>query len=113
MKVGIITFNSAHNYGAVLQCWALQEYLKEQGHEPQVINYRINPIDRLYRIYKPRNPFPIKQLNLLVHLAQDIKAFYRDKNKFLKYKKFEHFIKYKLNTTKKAACASDRPCCFL
>ena len=100
MKVGIITFNSAHNHGAVLQCWALQEYLKEQGHEPQVINYRINPIDRLYRIYKPRNPFPIKQLNLLVHLAQDIKAFYRDRNKFLKYKKFEHFIKYKLNTTK-------------
>lgn len=100
MKVGIVTFNSAHNHGAVLQCWALQEYLKEEGHEPHVINYRINPIDRLYRIYKPRNPFPVKPLNQLVHVAQDLKAFNRDKNKFLKYKKFEHFIRYRLNTTK-------------
>ena len=26
-KIGIITFHKAHNYGAVLQCYALQEFL--------------------------------------------------------------------------------------
>ena len=31
MKIGIITFNSAHNYGAVLQVWALQEKLKREA----------------------------------------------------------------------------------
>ena len=28
MKIGILTFHRAHNYGAVLQCYALQEILK-------------------------------------------------------------------------------------
>ena len=40
MKIGILTFHCAHNYGAVLQCYALQEYLKHLGHDVYVINYR-------------------------------------------------------------------------
>ena len=31
MKVGILTFHNAHNYGAVLQCFALQHYLQHIG----------------------------------------------------------------------------------
>lgn len=31
MSVGIVTFHSANNYGAVLQCYALSEVLKELG----------------------------------------------------------------------------------
>lgn len=100
MKIGIVTFNSAHNYGAVLQAWALQEYLRGEGHDPSIINYRINDIDKLYRIYKPRNPYKNQALNGLVHRAQDVKAYFRDKNKYKKYRKFEHFINHTLNTTK-------------
>lgn len=99
MKIGIVTFNSAHNYGAVLQAWALQEYLKGEGHEPSIINYRINDIDKLYRIYKPRNPYRSKKLNKAVHCAQDVKARFRDKNKYKRYHAFEHFINHTLNTT--------------
>lgn len=40
MKLGILTFHCAHNYGALLQCYALQEYLKSLGHDVSVINYR-------------------------------------------------------------------------
>lgn len=39
MKIGILTFHWSDNYGAVLQCYALQEYLKSQGYEVDVINY--------------------------------------------------------------------------
>lgn len=39
MKIGILTFQHSINFGAQLQCFALQEYLKEIGHEPQVIQY--------------------------------------------------------------------------
>lgn len=39
MKIGIITFHRACNYGAVLQCYALQRYLKTEGHEVEVIDY--------------------------------------------------------------------------
>ena len=40
MKIGILTFHWATNYGAVLQCYALQEYLRSQGHEVEIINYK-------------------------------------------------------------------------
>lgn len=49
MKIGIITYHRAHNYGAVLQCYALQELLREMGYDVQVIDYRQPFIEKLYR----------------------------------------------------------------
>ena len=40
MKIGIITFHWATNYGAILQAYALQTYLTELGSEVEIINYR-------------------------------------------------------------------------
>ena len=39
MKVGILTFHAAHNFGAMLQAYALQEQMRINGHEPWIINY--------------------------------------------------------------------------
>ena len=39
MKVGILTFHDAHNYGAVLQAYALKKYIKQLGYDVNVINY--------------------------------------------------------------------------
>ena len=42
MKIGIVTFwQSQDNYGQILQCWALQQYLKKLGHEPFLIRYSL------------------------------------------------------------------------
>jgi len=40
MKIGILTFHCAHNYGAVLQCYATQEFLRSKGYDVEIINYR-------------------------------------------------------------------------
>lgn len=40
MKIGILTFHCAHNYGAMLQAYALRAYLQSQGHDACVIDYR-------------------------------------------------------------------------
>ena len=40
MKLGILTFHSVDNFGAVLQAFALQHYLESQGHEVEIIDYR-------------------------------------------------------------------------
>lgn len=45
MKIGILTFHWATNYGAVLQCYALQEYLKSLGNEVEIINYKPHLFD--------------------------------------------------------------------
>lgn len=40
MKIGILTFHHAHNYGAVLQAFALLSKLKELGHDAYIIDRR-------------------------------------------------------------------------
>lgn len=39
IKTGILTFQNANNYGAVLQAFALQTILEDMGHQASVINY--------------------------------------------------------------------------
>ena len=39
MKIGILTFHWATNYGAVLQCYALQQALTQLGHDVEIIDY--------------------------------------------------------------------------
>jgi len=48
-KIGILTFHNAHNYGAVLQAYALKTKLNRMGHEASVLNYRNKYIAKTYR----------------------------------------------------------------
>lgn len=55
MKIGIITFHNALNAGAVLQAYALQVLLTQQGHNVEFINY--NPIKKYtFRNYVAKSP---------------------------------------------------------
>ncbi len=40
-KIGIITLQNGNNFGAMYQCFALQEYLKKSGHEVFIVNYEM------------------------------------------------------------------------
>ena len=51
MKIGILTFHCAHNYGAVLQAYGLQEYLKKCGNEVEIIDYRPEYLTRAYETF--------------------------------------------------------------
>lgn len=54
-KLGILTFHHVTNYGAVLQCYALQTYLQRQGFETEVINYKPRKQeDTLYNFFRFR-----------------------------------------------------------
>lgn len=105
MKVGIVTFHSAHNYGAVLQAWSLQEYLKQQGYEVEIVNLRLPVIDRLYRLtYKThRKICKVDGINNLVNaLYYKVRCIYislKEPGKGEKYRKFERFINHKLPVT--------------
>ena len=48
MKVGILTFHNAYNYGAILQTYATQELIKGLGHDVEVIDYHNKKIDTIY-----------------------------------------------------------------
>lgn len=66
MKIGILTFHWATNYGAVLQCFALQSYIESLGNEVQVINYKPKQYDdNVYTFFRFR-----KFKNLSEYLIQ-------------------------------------------
>lgn len=56
-KIGILTFHYAHNYGAMLQAYALKTYLTQQGFEVHIINYRSEEV-----IYPYREQFALWEL---------------------------------------------------
>ena len=62
MKVGILTFHNAYNYGAVLQTYATQEIVKSYGHEVEIIDYHNKAIDYHYESRKLHlNNIPIRK----------------------------------------------------
>ena len=48
MKVGIITFHRAINYGAILQAYALKQTMLDLGAEATIIDYRSRLIEKSY-----------------------------------------------------------------
>lgn len=91
MKVAIITFHGAHNYGAVLQAYALQQYILSLDVECKIINYRSKSQRDFNSLYPKRNGVKSIIKNLLM-LKYDKKRRIRDY-------KFEEFINNSLCLT--------------
>lgn len=51
MRIGILTFHRALNYGAILQCYALSETLKGQGYDVEIIDYRPSYIEKYRKLF--------------------------------------------------------------
>lgn len=100
MKIGIITFNSAHNYGAVLQAWATQTYLEKQGHQAEIINLRLNVIDNVYKMAVNKKYSGNRYVNAAINRARVMKRCVFQKEKYKRYRVFEKFIHEKLHVTK-------------
>jgi len=65
MKIAIITtWNYKNNYGSVLQCYALQKYLQDVGHDAYLIRYHpaLKEVNLLHRLINMSNP--IKEIFL-------------------------------------------------
>lgn len=52
MKIGILTYHRALNYGAVLQCYALYKTLEGQGHDVEVVDYRPSAIEKYRMLFR-------------------------------------------------------------
>ena len=102
MRIGIITFHRADNCGAVLQCYALQEYLRRQGHEAEVIDYRCLPLEAMYvHVGRPS----VK--GLLYNTARGRLGTYLETLRKLRVRKekFDNFRSVFLNTS--CSCSED------
>ena len=93
MKIGIITFHNAYNYGAVLQCYALQEFLLQQGYDVQVIDYRNKYLLSCYKVWDVHR---IVSKNPIIFLKKSIKECLFLKHRKRRGNKFDNFINNKL-----------------
>lgn len=83
MKIGILTFSCAYNFGAILQCYALQEHLRLMGQEVYVINYRPYYLES-------------KKPKISRHNVRYLRRFLLHRSSFISY---EHFIDKNLKLT--------------
>lgn len=49
-KVGIITFHASHNYGSMLQAYALQQTVLNMGYDCEIINFRTKLQRKSYQL---------------------------------------------------------------
>ena len=94
MKIGILTILNVNNYGAELQCCALQRKLQKLGYDAEVINYLfgINP-NHQFDGERRTVPISFKQ-NLKVRLlpvVQNLFCMFHQKNKALRTQRFNEF----------------------
>lgn len=104
MQLGIITFHFAHNHGAILQAYALQQKLIDMGHNVSIIDYRPPHHIEQYRRFRwskllTWNPYQlVKRLTVELLLyptyRRRAKAFSRFESDWLKvstYKDYQDF----------------------
>lgn len=95
MKIGILTFHNAINYGAVLQAYATQELLKSMGHSAEVIDYRNLAIEKYYdRLNFHLRMMPKRRFWRIPRYVMSTFYFYK------KRLAFENFSKHYLQLSK-------------
>lgn len=98
-KVAAITFHRAHNYGSVLQAYALKQVVeslyREKGEavDYSVIDFYSQVQEELYRVYRP--------MNSAKALVKNAIALPYGKQLKIKHHKFMEFAAKNLNLTKR------------
>lgn len=106
-KVGMLTFHNAHNYGAMLQAYALQNNINKEN-KATIINY-INPvIEKQYKLIRLYNQNVKK---FIKGLCSDILMFpvnLRRYNSFQKFMKEKYNLSSRVNTQEEIECIAKK-----
>ena len=100
MKIGILTFHASHNYGSMLQAYALQSILKKMGHESWIINLR-TPAQKF--LIMPQLEWKHPKSSIIKFLKQPKISIELQR----KYNRFENFLKDNLRCTNEYATEKD------
>jgi hypothetical protein len=95
-KVGIVTFHRAHNYGAVLQAYALQKVIEECNCIVGFIDYQHEYFKHGYNIYPSLKTIKSTR-KLLSYFKKWLELFLDYKHKRLRHSHFQNFINNHLN----------------
>lgn len=88
MKIGILTFHRALNYGAVLQCFALYKTLENMGHNVEVIDYRPEAIEKYRMIFRWKDFKSKNNIGKIKYITSSLLNIYSKKKTSKKFDKF-------------------------
>lgn len=106
MKIATLTFHGAHNYGSMLQAYALQTFVRkiiaETGRscEYKILNYRSDIQKQLYS--------PVPGTGSVAAIKGFLYSFYKNQLDAQR-QKFEDFMVYQLNTTEEFSNSAELP----
>lgn len=84
MKVGILTFTRSINYGALLQCYALQQVLITMGYDAEVIDYKQPFVEEENALFSTKRFKKIFLSNIIAGLRY-IKNIHKRRPNYLQY----------------------------
>lgn len=90
MKIGILTFHRAHNYGAMLQAYALYLVLTNKGHEVEFISYRNQQIESAYSCFRWRYSSDFSFWSNIKNFIAELIMFTRWQRRRKKFISFAH-----------------------
>ncbi len=88
MNIGILTFHYCNNYGAVLQAFALQQYLKQLGHSPYFVDYKLKVLTQRYKLF---SPIKYRNKSMTAKVVTFLKNCYSFPQLICKKKRYEEF----------------------
>lgn len=98
MKIGILTFHNANNYGAVLQAYGLKLVLQDMGHEVKIINYCNRKISECTEYFNFFSQSPLRVIKRLLFNYHVLSS---------KTRQFETFREKYLGISKVKVCPED------
>ena len=89
MKIGLLTYHSAYNFGSVLQAYATQTAIEKLGYPCEIINYRMKEQYYFYSLYRWK--YGIKTA------IKDISQIPWNQKRLKRAEKFEQFIQSRMH----------------
>ena len=100
-KIAIITFQRAHNYGSILQAYALQHYIKSSPNVEmcKILDFSNQAQRNMYAVYHP--------VTSIKYLIKNVLAFFMKKEFVRQDQDFDLFIERWLDLTKQTYKTAD------
>ena len=99
MKIGILTWLHNGNYGSILQAYALQKALRNQGYQTENIDYAPSNVKKVENLIKNKNSLKLFLEKWDAYCAKKVAGSPRELSE--KQKKFEDFRENYINITRR------------
>lgn len=102
MKIKTITCHNVYNYGAILQAYALQRFLEDNGHEVEIIDYAPRyHSNSSWNIPENSSVYKLASKFVVIHLLYALHRYIKKKRNVntIRLKKFDDFTAEYLHVT--------------